>query len=83
MYVEEFQATGCPNPNPMSITWWKTQTDVKVFEDMMLYCTLVRDGNASPRQIKECCGLDSCVPSSCIEQQGWGTGNTLIFLYHL
>ena len=63
----------------MSINWWKTQADDKVFKDMMLYCTFVRDGNASPKQIEECCGSNSCVPSSCIEQQMWGPGKKLKF----
>ena len=77
-YVFTFQATGCPNKNPTQpqITWWKKQSDNKVFSDMFAYCTRVRDGKANKRQILQCCGeVNGCTQISCNKQTAWATGN--------
>ena len=78
MYVSTFQATGCPNPNP-DINWWKTIQSGQVFQDMMNYCTLVKDGNANENQISHCCGTVTCVPTSCMKQKVWKQGKICFF----
>ena len=73
-YGFTFQATGCPNRNPIA-TWWKTQSDNTVFNDMFTYCTLVRDEKASAHQKSKCCGEgNECKPTSCNKQSTWTTG---------
>ena len=73
-YVSTFHATGCPNPDPF-IDWWKTVPDGQVFEDMMAYCTLVREGQADSIQIRQCCGSTVCIPTSCNMMTKWNEGN--------
>ena len=73
-YGFTFQATGCPNRNPIA-TWWKTQSDNTVFNDMFTYCTLVRDEKASAHQKSKCCGEgNECKLTSCNKQSTWTTG---------
>ena len=70
-YDLAFQATGCRNRNQTQsqITWWKKQSDNKVFSDMFEYCVLVRDGKASPSQKQQCCGeAKECKTISCNKQ---------------
>ena len=69
-----FRATGCPNPDPY-ILWWKRQYSDVVFEDMMSYCTHVKDGTANQAQISQCCGSNiSCRPTTCNAMTGWVRG---------
>ena len=73
-YVLTFEATGCPNKIP-NLDWWKAQADNTVFADMFNYCNLVKDGQATVVQKRQCCGEgNECKPSSCIRQHHWTTG---------
>ena len=72
-YVLTFHATGCPNPDPRT-NYWKTISDGAVFQDMMAYCVLTRDGKADSRQINQCCGSTTCVPTSCNMMTNWREG---------
>ena len=69
-----FQATGCPEKNPPNIAWWKTQSDIVVFDDMFSYCERVRKGTADERQKIKCCGHSDCTVTSCAKQDIWKTG---------
>jgi hypothetical protein len=77
-YVLTFQATGCPNGNldPYNdpIQYWKTKSQDSVFDDMFLYCKLVKDNIASSdlsTQIERCCGTSTCTPDACVKQTEW------------
>ena len=72
--MSTFHATGCPNPDPV-IDYWKTIADGQVFQDMMAYCTVVRDGQANSNQMSQCCGSTACVPTSCNVMKNWKKGN--------
>ena len=81
VYVDAFQATGCPNNEP-DITWWKTQSMEEVFKDMFSYCELTREGKANERQKNKCCGNINCKVTSCVKQLNKITGinNTSILM---
>ena len=70
MYVEKFQTTGCPNPNP-DINWWKTISYDAMFQDMMNYCTIVKGGQGNEAQKTQCCGSVPCVPTCCNKVTNW------------
>ena len=63
------------------------QTDNKVFGDMYHYCTLVKDGGASPSQIRECCvERKKCRGISCKLQDKWVVApgiNSLVSLSYI
>ena len=71
--MSTFRATGCPNPDPV-IDYWKTIADGRVFQDMMTYCSLVRNGQADSTQMSQCCGSTACVPTSCNMMTNWKEG---------
>ena len=75
-YIETFKATGCLTPNitPLTLNWWKKQTDNKVFVDMMIYCERVRDGTAAEKHHLRCCGIKDCTVSRCTQQDSWSNG---------
>ena len=83
--MSTFHATGCPNPDPV-IDYWKTIADGQVFQDMMTYCTLVRDGQADSTQMSQCCGSTACVPTSCNMMTNWKEGkrtSILLIKYYI
>ena len=77
MYVSAFQRTGCPNPSPW-LDYWKKTRDSIVFQDMMTYCNLVKDGNATSDQITHCCGTVPCTPKYCNKVMNWKQGNFIL-----
>ena len=80
LYVYKFQATGCPNPKP-NIDWWKTILKGNMFQDMLAYCNVVKNGQASPGQISHCCGSIACSPTWCHKQTSWKQGKWTHYNY--
>jgi hypothetical protein len=68
-YTATFNKTGCPNPDPSAIDWWKKQSDGAALGDMHTYCELNRNGKANLRQVNQCCGKGkTCKPANCTKQ---------------
>ena len=64
-YINTFNSTGCPNPNP-SVGWWMKQRPRAALSDMYAYCNLTKTGRANPTQIRQCCGpKKKCKPKRC------------------
>ena len=81
MYTLAFQATGCPNPDPMNTIgfncpqWDRTYgIDDRILSDMLAYCVLTRDNTADERQRKHCCGSNDCTIEKCINQKKFADG---------
>merc|ERR1719359_892067 len=68
-YGPAFKASGCPNKHNLNKGAFDAYTDEQAFNDMMLFCTLNRDGQANSAQQKACCGtvgnVDNGVVKSC------------------
>jgi hypothetical protein len=54
-YVETFQQTGCRRTVMWANSWWDSQPDAVVGNDMYAYCSLVSAGTASAWQQSFCC----------------------------
>ena len=80
-YIATFQATGCPNTADVA-GWWRTQADATVWDDMYLYCDLVKTNRASKKQQATCCGGTAANPKqcawlmTCTKQTKWAIGQS-------
>ena len=73
--IQTFNASGCPNTDSVSTSWWATQSKATVLADMNAYCTVVNNGTADGRQKSMCCGKDdvNCGKGKlkCKKQSDW------------
>ena len=63
-----FFKTGCPNPNPVTLSHWETLSATAAFNDMYAYCDLNANGGATTAQSDICCGTGQTCTPTCIQQ---------------
>ena len=81
MYTLTFQATGCPNPGPTTMSFWTQGPDDRTFRDMMAYCELTRTNKANEGQRRWCCGSNNvngyCRIDRCTKQDKFVGGESI------
>ena len=69
-YAASFLRTGCPNPNPTTLSHWETLSATAAFNDMYAYCNVNANGGATTAQSNNCCGTGQTCTPTCIQQTG-------------